>query len=276
MALVGDRDVAPDGQLEVAAAEAQHHRAVDRGRPHERAVDELPDDVQHGIAAVAHCLGEAAVVTRTEGDGVRAGDAGQAQQPGRLGDAVGIRLVVVGNRQDGVAGCLLDPLDATRRVAVEDRGVLGIGHARGGIDQRLKVRILRAALDGVHLLAGQLEVCAELDEGQRLAAGRLDVGDGPRVERLAAPRIHRGRGRAERAVEIDQLPAGELQLEDAGGLGVDLLPRLGRQRRELALQVVHSPSCPPFRLPMPSEPPPPRCQRSRRCRPAPWRSASRS
>ena len=174
---------------------------------------------------------------------------------------------------------LVDALDAARRVAVEDRGVLRVGDAGGGVDQGLELRVFRAALDRVHLLARELEVGAQLDQRQHLPPGGLDVGDGRGAQRLAAPGIHGGRGGAERAVEVDELPARELQLEDAGGLGVDLLPCRGRDGRELALQVVHSP-WPPFRLPIPSEPPlrprrhrdPPR----RRPPPAPSRSASRS
>src|SRR5262245_146425 len=152
-------------------------------------------------------------------------------------------------------GRLVDALDATGRVAVEDRGVLGEGDASGRVDQGLQLRVLGSALDSVHLLARQLEVRAQLDQRQCLAAGSLDVGDGRAAERLAAPGVDRGRGGAERAVEVHQLSAGELELEDPRGLGVDLLPRLARDGGQLALEVVHSP-WPPFRLPMPSEPPP--------------------
>src|SRR5262249_13457540 len=58
----------------------------------------------------------------------------------------------------------------------------------------------------------------------------------------------------ERPFEVHELPARELQLENASGFGVDLLPRRGRDGRELPSEIVHRLG-PPFRLPMPSEPP---------------------
>src|SRR5439155_17461876 len=130
------------------------------------------------------------------------------------------------------------------------------GDAGGGVDQGLELRVLRSTLDRVHLFARELEVRAQIDEGQHLPPGGLDVGSRRIAERLPAPGVHGSGGGAQRPVEVHELPAGELQLEDAGGLGVDLLPRRGRDGRELPLQVVHSP-CPPFRLPMPREPAPP-------------------
>src|SRR5215510_334103 len=154
-----------------------------------------------------------------------------------------------------MGGALVDALDAARRVAVEDRGILRIGDAGRRVDQRLELRILRAALDGVHLLARKLEVRAQLDEGHNLPPGGLDVGERRLVERLPAPGVHRGGGGAERPLEVHELSASELQLEDTGGFRIDLLPRRRRDGRELSLEVVHR-LCPPLRLPMPREPPP--------------------
>src|SRR5262245_2238071 len=94
---------------------------------------------------------------------------------------------------------------------------------------------------------------AELHEGQGLPASGLHVLRGPIAERLPATRVDRSGGRPQGPVEIDQLSSRELQLEHAGGLGVDLLPRRARDGRELSSQVVHRP-CPPLRLPMPREP----------------------
>src|SRR5262245_57226537 len=153
-----------------------------------------------------------------------------------------------------MGGALIDALDAARRVPVEDRGVLGVGDAACGVDQGLELRILGAALDRVHLLARELEVRAQLDEGQCLPARGLDVGDGRLAQRLAATGVHGGGGGAERSLEVHELPAGQLQLEHAGGFRVDVLPRRRRDGRELALEIVHSP-CPPFRLPMQCDPP---------------------
>src|SRR6266508_3894169 len=97
VALVGDRQIEAYGQLEVAATETQHHRAVDGRRPHERAVHQFADDVQYRVASVTHRLSEPGVVTRAHGDGVRPVHPSQAQEPRRLRDAVRVRLIVVGN-----------------------------------------------------------------------------------------------------------------------------------------------------------------------------------
>ena len=76
-----------------------------------------------------------------------------------------------------------DPDDPRLRVAVEDGGVLGIGDLRGGVDQGLELGIFRALLDRIQLVARQLEVRAQLDQGQLLAPGRLDSGRRRRINR---------------------------------------------------------------------------------------------
>src|SRR5262249_54488276 len=173
VALVGDGQVAADGELEVFAPQAHHHRTVHGRRPHDRAIYQLPNDVQHGIATIAHGLGEPGAVTRPHGDRVRAVHAGQAQESGRLRDAMRVGLIVVGDGQDGMGGALVDALDAARRVAVEDRGVLRVGDAGRRVDQGLKLRILGAALDGVHLLPREIEVRPQLDDGYDLPPAGL-------------------------------------------------------------------------------------------------------
>src|SRR5712691_5766933 len=256
VALVADRQVAADRELEIARADTQHDRALDGGRPHERTVHELADDVEHRVTAVADGLGQAGVVAGSHGDRIGPVHAGQAKEPRRLRDAVRIGLVVVGNGQDGMRGGLVDALDAAGRVAVEDRGVLGEGDAGRGVEQRLELGVLRSALDRVHLLARELEVGAQLDERHGLPPRGLDVRRRRAAERLAAPGVDSGGGGTQGPVEVHELAAGELELEHAGGLGVDFVPRRGRDGGQLALEIVHIP-CPPFRLPMPSEPPPP-------------------
>src|SRR5215470_16962518 len=208
-----------------------------------------------GPSTIAHGLGESGEVTRPHGDRVRAVHASQAQESGRLCDAMGVGLIVVGDGQDGMGGALVDALDAARRVPVEDRGVLRVGYARRRGDQGVKLHILGAAFDGVHLLPRELEVRAQFDEGDDLPAGGLDVGERRFAERLPASGVHPSGGGAKRPLEVHELPASELQLEDAGGFRVDLLPRGRREGRELSLEVVHR-LCPPLRLPMPREPPP--------------------
>src|SRR5262245_20451644 len=147
----------------------------------------------------------------------------------------------------------IDALDAAGGVAVEDRGVLGVGDPAGRVDERLELRIFGSALDGVDLLTRELEIRAQLDEGHGLPARGLDALGRRAAERLAASGVDGAGRRPQRSFEVDELPPGELQLQDAGGLGVDLFPRGARDWRKLSLQIVHSP-WPPFRLPMPSEP----------------------
>jgi len=74
-----------------------------------------------------------------------------------------------------------------------------------------------------------------------VAAGGLDVLGRRAAERLAAPGVDGTGRRSQRSFEVDELAPGELQLEDAGGLGVDLFPRGARDGRQLAFEVVHSP-----------------------------------
>src|SRR6185312_7362973 len=185
--------------------------------------------------------------------GVGTVDPGEPEQPRGLRDRVRVGPVVVGDRQARLRGGLVDALDGARRIAVEDRVVLRVGDAGGRVDQRLQLGILRAPLDGVHLLPRQIEVGPQLDEGQDLPARRLHVGHRALVEPLATSGVHRRAGGPERPHEVDELAASQLQLEDPGGFLVDLLPRGGGDGGELTLEIVHSPF-PPFRLPIPSEP----------------------
>src|SRR5581483_6850701 len=149
-----------------------------------------------------------------------------------------------------------DALDAAGGIAVEDRVVLRVGDAGGRVDQGLELRVLGAALHCVHLLPGQIEVGPQLDERQHLAARGLHVGNRALGELLAPAGVHGSARGPERALEVDELAAGQLQLEDAGGLRVDLLPGRVGDGGQLSLEIVHSP-WPPFRLPIPREPAPP-------------------
>src|SRR5262249_61336117 len=101
---------------------------------------------------------------------------------------------------------------AARRVAVEDRGVLRVGDAGRRVDQGLKLRILGAAFDGVHLLPRELEVRAQLDEGDDLPSGGLDVCEARFAEALPASGVQRSGGGGRPARGGPRLPARRAQL----------------------------------------------------------------
>src|SRR5262249_21467659 len=48
---IADREILPDGQLEVAAAQGDRQAAFDPGRPNDLAVDQALHVAQHGVAA---------------------------------------------------------------------------------------------------------------------------------------------------------------------------------------------------------------------------------
>src|SRR5690606_41008471 len=81
------------------------------------------------------------------------------------------------------------------------------------------------------------------------------VGDHPvrrRADTVQMAGADRRGGRTARPADIDNPPAGDVPLEGAAGLQLDLGPRDVGDRGKLAVQVVHHGI--PFRLPMPSEP----------------------
>ncbi len=98
---------------------------------------------------------------------------------------------------------------------------------------------------------------AQLDEGQDLAAGHLDVAEGSDWSTGVDPPEVDGRELpAQRAGEVDQPPGGQVVLERAAGLVVDLRPGPVGDRGQLAHQMVHGNVLLSLRrLPMPRLPP---------------------
>ena len=136
-------------------------------------------------------------------------------------------------------------------VALEDRPVLGERQLLGGILDRVPVGILRAALDVVdigavhrerhpqpHQRPGVSQVC------HHTLAGRQDV------EQMTG--AHRRRHRPARLADVDHPAAGDVALEGARRLLLDLGPRGIGDRCQLAIQVVHQ-GC-PFKLPIANDP----------------------
>ena len=77
MGEVADREVLARDELEVAAAQAEHDGAVDAGRPHDRAAEDLAQVVEQRVAAVLGGLDDAGVAARPERDAVGPADAGR-------------------------------------------------------------------------------------------------------------------------------------------------------------------------------------------------------
>ena len=122
---------------------------------------------------------------------------------------------------------LVDALDAAGRVAVEDRGVLGVrrcGSRRRSADRgrgpRCRARPRRSRR------ATARTRCAARMSGRTTRRAASTPATGPAFsDRQQAPGVDGAEVGAVRAVEVDQLAAGQLQLEDARRLLVDLASR---------------------------------------------------
>ena len=123
-------------------------------------------------------------------------------------------------------------------VALEDGAVLGEGDLARGVLHRLPVRILGAALDVVDRLAIELERHAQLDQRFHLALPRDDAV--PR--RLDVPQVagaDGGQPGPARCLHVHHAPPGQVALERARRLFLDLRPgRIGNGGK-LAMQVIH-------------------------------------
>ena len=108
-----------------------------------------------------------------------------------------------------------------------------------GILHRLPVGVVRAALHVVDLLAIQFERDAQFDQrlddalaGQDTFGGRLDLAQMAGADR--------GQGGALRPFDVDHAPRGEIALEGARRLLLDLGPcRIG-DRGQFTMQVIHA------------------------------------
>src|SRR5690606_24177868 len=173
----------------------------------------------------------------TERDRVRALDAFVAQVGERRRDHLRIALVVVRQRQLMAPAALEDPPDPSLGEAFEDGAILGERGEPRGLHDRTEVRVLRAALDRVHLGPGQPERNVDLDERlslpepRRHALPRIDVAGSAAPDGRHVP--------AQGPREVDELAAGERAPQRPRRLGIDLGPRPIPDRREAAQQMIH-------------------------------------
>ncbi len=237
-------------QLVVAAARGQHDGALDGGRPEDVAVDDARQ-VRHQGEAVVGGLADQRVQLGAQEDGVGALDAGEAQLGHGLRDGLGNVVDVRGHRDREVRRRGADPVDGRGAVAVEDGAVLGERDALRRVLQRIPVGVLASPLHAVDLGPRQRERHAQLDDGPRAE----DVGLHAVVRRLDLVQPAEADGGevvAVRAGHVDDAAPGDVALERALGLLLDVRPRGVRDGGQAAMQVVHEVLLP--RSPMPSEP----------------------
>src|SRR5258707_5798305 len=207
--------------------------------------------VPHRITMVG-CLADRGIRVCAEQQCVGPADAGEPQRREGLADDVRVLPGVGRHGKPGIRRSLPDADDACRRVALEDRAVLGESHDARGILDRLPVRVLGATLDVIDGLPADGERHPELDDRLR----------GPRPREHARRRrldvtpmtgSYCGRRARLRARDLRYPAAGQVQREGAPGFFLNAGPGRGGDWRELAVQVVHSWAllC---RLPMRSEP----------------------
>ena len=153
------------------------------GRPHDVVADHPAQVLDHRVAVVGGLAGRG-VGVGAEHHRVRPVHAGRAQLAQGLGDGLRVAGRLGRQRDRRVAGSRPDAVDVRRRVAVEDRAVLGEGQQPRGVLDRLPVGVLRAAGHVVDLLAVQRERHPQLDHrqdvplpGLHAVAGRLDLAD---------------------------------------------------------------------------------------------------
>jgi EmrB/QacA subfamily drug resistance transporter len=237
MRQVADRQVLAEVQAEVAAPGGQHDRAGDRRRPDDLA-GQQPLDVLDDRVPVVAGLADLGVRVGAEQHRVRAVHAGHPKLAERLRDRRRVVLGVGGQDHRRVARPLADALDPRGRVTLDDRAVLGERDLLGGVLDRLPVGVLCPPVHVVDLLPAQGERRAQLDQGRHLPqpglyaiAGRVNVADPADADG--------GETHASRALDVHHAPASQVALERAGGLLLDLRPGLVRDRRELAVQVIH-------------------------------------
>ena len=132
------------------------------------------------------------------------------------------------------------PLDARRGIAFEDRAILGIGDLLRGVLRRLPVRVVRAPLDVVDLLAIELEGDPELNQRFHVALAREDA-VARRRDHLEVAGSNRGKTGAARSLNVDHAPSGEGALERALCLLLDASPRRIGNRGKLAMKIIHGP-----------------------------------
>ncbi len=154
-----------------------------------------------------------------------------------------------------------------RRVAFEDRAILGEGELPRRVLHWLPIRVLRAPLDVVDRLPIQFERRDQFDHWLDLARGRADRLDGG--SRRTRARCRRPTDQIRRTVDVHHTSRREVPLQRSRGFVFDLRPRLLGDGRKLSVQVIHvaelpsgcrSTACPPDLEPCAPAPAPRRWQ----------------
>jgi hypothetical protein len=259
VAQISDRGVSAADQLEVAAAQAHRDPAGQRRSPDHRAIDQLPEVLHDRIATIADRARERGERRRAERYTVRAADARLAQLFERFAHGAGQQGRVGRERDARIRGAADQPGDVRFLVTVEQRRIFGGGKHSRGVAQRIEVDARRAAIDPLELRAFELEGNPQLDHRPHDSPAKRGSRALEARERLHAPEIDRGVLPAERALEVDETPRGEVQMQDVARLLLDARPAAFTDRRELAVQTDHPASAsaarrlPMRRLPFPLE-----------------------
>ena len=183
-------------------------------------------------------LAEPGIGVGAQQHGIGTVDADETQLAQRLGN--GIRVVPHVGRQGRrrIAGALTHAFDAGGSVALEDGPIFCKGEPSRSILRGLPVRVVRAALHVVDLLAIEIERGAQFDQRFHLTLSRKDIFSWC----LDVTQVAGADGRERNAawsLHVHNAPAGEVALEGARRLLLDLRPRGIGDRSELAMKVIH-------------------------------------
>jgi EmrB/QacA subfamily drug resistance transporter len=234
---VADRQVLPEVQAEVATPGREHDRAADRGRPDDVAGQQALDVLDDRVPVVAG-LADLGIGVGAQQHRIRAVHARHPQLAQRLRDRRRVVLGVGGQDHRRVARPLAYALDVGGRVTLDNGAVLGERNLLGGVLDRLPVGVLGSPRHVIDLLAAQGERRTQLNQGRHLAQAGLYTVAG-RVDAAHPAGADGGESHARRALDVDHAPASQVTLERARRLVLDLGPGLVRDRRQLAVQVIH-------------------------------------
>ena len=123
-------------------------------------------------------------------------------------------------------------------IAVEDGAIFSKGQPSRRVLQGLPVRVVRAALHVVNLLAIEIERNAQFDERLHLTLPCNDIVS-RRLEVAQVAGSDRREGGAGRSLHIDDAPRGEVAPQGARRLLLDLGPGLFRDRGKLPVKIIH-------------------------------------
>lgn len=172
---IADGEILADGEFEIAAAHRQHHCTVKPGGPDQRSVDDVAHVFKHWIAATRG-LGQAGISMLGERHRVRAADAAIAQLGLGTGDDIRKLREIVAERDRVSLLRLRNAMNAGCGITVKDDAIFCDGDLPSRGDDRIGIRILGAAIDGVELASLHLKRNAKLDERQDMAQSRFDLG----------------------------------------------------------------------------------------------------